>query len=232
MDTFDIQDLGKVYPKEALVDCTPPAIAWILANAVKLGDHNVSSLATCSSEFPLKEAGESDPVGEPQSVNQGINEMLWAIHSFGVATNALQEEAIAKILEHRQKSKSSKTDAEKGTARQRDPEQDSSSDQHLREVANATQGENGMHSPEQKADAHRRSMVEMNQWFPNYSDCKQPTAADIQNLMDKSGINENPNLKDDRDHVTNWFANKLLTDNWPLVDGVLRQAGVLNTPKW
>jgi hypothetical protein len=35
MDTYDIQDLGKGNPKGALVECTPPTIAKILANAVK-----------------------------------------------------------------------------------------------------------------------------------------------------------------------------------------------------
>jgi hypothetical protein len=38
-------------------------------------------------------------------------------------------------------------------------------------------------------------------------------------------MHENPNLKDEKDNVLYWFANTLLTDHWPLVDGVLRQAG-------
>ena len=83
----------------------------------------------------------------------------------------------------------------------------------------------GFPTPQQKADAHRQTMLDESQWFPDYSDCKTPSAEDIQHLLQQSGIQDNPNLTDEKDNVCYWFANKLLTDNWPLVDGVLRQAG-------
>jgi hypothetical protein len=68
-------------------------------------------------------------------------------------------------------------------------------------------------------------MLTESQWTPDISDCKTPSAEDIQQLLQLSGMHENPNLKDEKDNVLYWFANTLLTDHWPLVDGVLRQAG-------
>ena len=161
--------------------------------------------------------------------------MNWAIHSFGVASNALQQEAIERLQELRHKSKLSSTsvpaneradDSTKASAETSVPANERADDSTETSSLH-DHPECGAKEPtlQQKADAHRQSMMDMSLWSPDYSDVIKPTASDIQELLEKSGIIDNKNLKDDRDNVIDWFANQLLTDNWPLVDGVLRQAG-------
>jgi hypothetical protein len=77
----------------------------------------------------------------------------------------------------------------------------------------ATGGLQGAPSAQQQADAHRKAMLAESQWTPDYTDCKTPSAEEIQQLLQHSGMHENPNLKDEKDNVLYWFANTLLTDH-------------------
>jgi hypothetical protein len=113
-------------------------------------------LATCSNGFPLNE-WEQNPVGGKLNINQNIKEMFWAIHSFGVATNALQEEAIEKLQKLRHKSKSSTLNVESsGPAKEcgnKAPENDSLLNHHhcKATACAAHNGDNGMPTPLEKA---------------------------------------------------------------------------------
>jgi hypothetical protein len=240
------------------VECTPPAIAKILAIAVKVGDHKVDSVANCLGGFPnrklnlvgnLQRTSRSSPStnhrGDTIKITESIETLLSAIHSFGVATNALQEEAIEKLQELRYKSKQSTKKAkstpdrsahavhasnESVESQEINQGNDSLSGDHLnpkytQAKPTATDELQGVHTPQQQADAHRKTMIDEGSWKPDYSDCKVPSAAEIQQLLELSEIKDNMNLGDQKDNVIYWFANHLLTDNWPLVDGVLRQAG-------
>jgi len=187
MDTYDIRDLGKSNPKEALVESTPPAIARILACAA--GDHIEHSLATCASGFRKE---KPNPAEGQHITHDSVHNMNVAIHSFGVATNALQEEAIQKLQELRRKSKLSTPNAESSTPTdERTNEQTLGDEQHSSNDHQAhamkitsEQGKLGEPTPQQRANAHRQSMLDMSEWSPDYSDCIPPSAADIQNLMD------------------------------------------------
>jgi hypothetical protein len=76
-----------------------------------------------------------------------------------------------------------------------------------------------------RADQHRRDMEAASSWLPDYTDVRPPSGDDIDKLIDASGLKSNPNLGEHRDDVIHWFASSLIVDNWPVVDGTLRQAG-------
>ena len=231
---FDIQDLLRDKWKQSLVDSTPPAFARILTNAANYGDCTVHGLATHDSSFfftgvhphQQQQEEEQEPVGDVQQFHHHLTNMVSAIHSFGKATNGLQEQAI-EFLRDQTITKNSKNSNAVSSAETHD--QGTSNHQETTATGDG-EVQQPPHmwtdlTPQQQADAHKNSMQAMRDWSPDYSDVKEPSIEDIRRLTKEAGLHENPSLNDDRDDVIYWFANHLIVDHWPVVDGVFRQAG-------